>query len=35
MEYSYKFRIYPSEEQKDLIAKTFRCCRYVFNYFFR
>ena len=33
MEYSYQFRIYPTEEQKALMAKTFGCCRYVFNYF--
>ena len=33
MEYSYCFRIYPTEEQKELMAKTFGCCRYVFNYF--
>ena len=33
MEYSYRFRIYPTEEQKELMAKTFGCCRYVFNYF--
>lgn len=33
MEYSYQFRIYPTEEQKVLMAKTFGCCRYVFNYF--
>ena len=34
MEYSYRFRIYPTEKQKELITKTFGCCRYVFNYFF-
>ena len=33
MEYSYQFRIYPTEEQKALMAKTFGCCRYVFNHF--
>lgn len=33
MEYSYQFRIYPTKEQKVLMAKTFGCCRYVFNYF--
>ena len=33
MECSYKFRIYPTEKQKALMAKTFGCCRYVFNYF--
>lgn len=33
MEYTYSFRIYPTEEQKILIAKTFGCCRFVYNYF--
>jgi len=33
MEYSYKFRIYPTFEQERLIQRTFGCCRYVFNYF--
>ena len=33
MEYSYRFRIYPTEEQKERMARTFGCCRYVFNYF--
>lgn len=33
MVYSYKFRIYPSEEQKNLIQRTFGCCRFVFNHF--
>ena len=33
MEYSYRFRIYPTKEQEVLMAKTFGCCRYVFNYF--
>lgn len=33
MEYSYRFRIYPTEKQKELITKTLGCCRYVFNYF--
>ena len=27
----YKFPIYPTEEQKILIEKTFGCCRYVYN----
>ncbi len=30
---AYKFRIYPSLEQEDLINKTFGCCRKVFNLF--
>ncbi|MDE5834138.1 MAG: transposase, partial [Ruminococcus sp.] len=30
---SYKFRIYPNSEQRILMAKTFGCCRLVYNYF--
>ena len=33
MEYSYKFRIYPTRTQEDLIQRTFGCCRFVFNHF--
>lgn len=33
MEYSYRFRIYPTKEQEILIAKTFGCCRYVYNHY--
>ena len=33
MEYAYKFRLYPNTAQKLQIAKTFGCCRYVYNYF--
>lgn len=33
MEYSYKFRIYPTPQQKNLIQRTFGCCRFVFNHF--
>ena len=33
MNYTYKFRIYPTEQQKELIEKTFGCCRFVYNYF--
>ncbi|WP_406241876.1 IS200/IS605 family element RNA-guided endonuclease TnpB [Tissierella carlieri] len=29
----YKYRIYPTEEQKLQINKTFGCCRFVYNYF--
>lgn len=28
---AYKFRIYPNKEQEVLIAKTFGCCRFVYN----
>ncbi|WP_410503245.1 IS200/IS605 family element RNA-guided endonuclease TnpB [Exiguobacterium acetylicum] len=30
---AYKFRIYPTKEQKILIAKTIGCSRFVFNHF--
>lgn len=33
MEYSYKFRIYPSPEQENLIQRIFGCCRFVYNHF--
>lgn len=33
MEYSYKFRIYPTLTQEVLIQKTFGCCRFVYNHF--
>ena len=32
-EKSYKFRIYPTEEQERQIQRTFGCCRYVYNYY--
>ena len=28
---AYKYRIYPKNEQKIQIAKTFGCCRFVYN----
>ena len=28
---AYKYRIYPSEEQEIQLAKTFGCCRFVYN----
>lgn len=31
IEKSYKYRIYPNKEQKELIAKTFGCCRFIYN----
>lgn len=31
MEYSYKFRIYPTPSQENLMQRTFGCCRFVFN----
>lgn len=33
MEYAYKFRIYPTPEQEDLIVRTFGCVRFVYNYY--
>ena len=33
VEKAYKYRIYPNKEQRVLIAKTFGCCRYVYNYY--
>lgn len=33
MEKSYRFRIYPNEKQRVLIAKTFGCARFVYNYY--
>ena len=29
---SCKYRIYPNKQQKELIAKTFGCTRYVYNW---
>jgi len=31
--YTYKFRIYPNDEQQQLLAKCFGCQRFVYNYF--
>lgn len=28
---SYKYRIYPNKQQQELIARTFGCCRFVYN----
>lgn len=33
MEYSYKFRLYPTKEQEKQIQRTFGCCRFVYNWF--
>lgn len=33
MEKAYKFRIYPTQTQKDLIESIFSCVRYVYNHF--
>lgn len=31
MEKAYKYRIYPTKKQKEIITKTFGCCRFVYN----
>ncbi|MCI6017653.1 MAG: helix-turn-helix domain-containing protein, partial [Clostridiales bacterium] len=28
---AFQFRIYPTAEQKVLFAKTFGCCRFIYN----
>ena len=33
MERAYKFRIYPNKKQKEILAKTFGCCRFVYNHY--
>lgn len=33
MECSYKFRLYPTQEQAEQIQKTFGCCRFVWNHY--
>lgn len=30
---SYKYRAYPNKQQEELIQKTFKCCRFVYNYY--
>ncbi len=29
---AYKYRIYPTSEQSELLAKSFGCCRWFWNY---
>ncbi len=31
--YTYKFRLYPTKEQEVLLTKHFGCCRYVYNHY--
>ena len=33
MEYSYKFRLYPTKAQERQIQRTFGCCRYLWNHY--
>ena len=29
---AYKYRFYPTDEQKRILAQTFGCCRFVYNW---
>ena len=29
---SYRYRLYPTKDQKEIMAKTFGCCRFVYNW---
>ena len=31
MNKAYKYRIYPNADQRVLLAKTFGCCRFIWN----
>lgn len=33
LEKAYKYRIYPNKKQKELLSKTFGCCRFVYNHY--
>ena len=33
MQKGIKFRIYPNKRQKEILAKTFGCCRFVYNHY--
>lgn len=33
MERAYRFRLYPTKTQEEMIARNIGCCRYVFNHF--
>src|SRR5215469_17240292 len=32
---AYKYRFYPTDEQKHILAQTFGCCRFVYNWALR
>ena len=32
---AYKYRFYPTDEQKQILARTFGCCRFVYNWALR
>ena len=29
----YEYRLYPNKKQQEMLAKTFGCCRYIYNHF--
>lgn len=33
MNKTYKYRLYPTKEQQELMHKTFGCVRFVYNYY--
>lgn len=33
MHIAYKLRVYPNKAQKELLSRTFGCCRFVYNYY--
>lgn len=33
MERAYKYRIYPNKSQKQMLAQTFGCVRFIYNYY--
>ncbi len=32
---AYKYRMYPTDEQKQILARTFGCCRFLYNWALR
>ncbi|HEX4208679.1 MAG TPA: helix-turn-helix domain-containing protein [Ktedonobacteraceae bacterium] len=32
---AFKYRVYPTPEQQPILARTFGCCRYVYNWALR
>ncbi len=32
---AYKYRMYPTDEQANMLARTFGCCRYAYNWALR
>src|SRR6266446_3946334 len=32
---AYKYRMYPTDEQKQMLARTFGCCRFIYNWALR